>query len=112
MVGDYVKKVFSWIFFILANTIFVYDMYFGIAGAIEVNHQFAELTARGASGHEFFGVGLDFLVIGVIFISIVGGIISLISWKIAQYKFIRITSVVMYLLFLLPCIIVAVILML
>lgn len=104
------KKFFSLVFFILTLAVFALDIYFGIAGALDVNNQIAELAARGASGHEYLGVGTDILMFGVIFISIVGGAISLISWKIAQYKAIRITSAVMCPLFLLPIFISAVIL--
>jgi hypothetical protein len=46
---------------------FIFELYFSIAGAINVNKQFAELTARGASGYELLDVGLDTLVLGVTF---------------------------------------------
>ena len=104
------KKVFSWMSFILMITIFVLDMHIGILGAIDVNHQLAELAAREASGHELLGVGLDILVFAVVLVSIVGGVITLISWKISQYKTIRIISAFMFPLFLLPIFITAIIL--
>ena len=105
------KKLFSILFFILTLALFILDMYIGISGAIDVNRQLAELAARKASGHELLGVGLDILAFGVIFVSIVGGVISLISWKIAQYKAIRIASIVIYPLFLTPIFVSAIILM-
>ena len=82
--------------------IFIFDIYFGIAGAIEVHNQLAELAAREASGHELLGVGADFLVFGVLLISVVGFVISIISWKIAQNRVVKIVSGVMCPLFLLP----------
>ena len=48
--------------------VFIFELYFWIAGAIEVNNAFAELEARGAGGHEYFGVGLDLLVFGIGFL--------------------------------------------
>ena len=106
------RKIFSWIFFILSLAVFAFNMYLGISGAIVVNNQLTELAEREASGHELLGVGLDILVLGVVFVSIVGSAISLISWKIAQYKTTRIISALMCPLFLLPIFIVAIILML
>ncbi|MBR2292816.1 MAG: hypothetical protein IKA44_00715 [Clostridia bacterium] len=96
------KKFFSFVFFILMIAVFVFDLYFAIAGAIDVNKQFAELAAREAGGHELLGVGLDILVIGVGFFAVVGFVISLISWRIAQNRVIRRVSAVMCPMFLLP----------
>jgi hypothetical protein len=96
------KKVFSWMFFILTLAVFVFDTYVAISGAIDVNRQLAELAAREASGHELLGVGLDILVFGVVLVSAVGVSISLISWKIAWCKAIRVISAVMCSLFLFP----------
>ena len=53
------KKIVSWILFILIVIIVVFDIYAAIVGAIDIKNQFDELVARGASGHEFLGVGLD-----------------------------------------------------
>ncbi len=96
------KKVISYFFFVLMIAVFIFELYFSIAGAIDVNNEIAELVARGASGHEYLGVGADVLVLGVIFLSVVGFVISLISWKIAQNQVIRIVSSVLCPLFLLP----------
>ena len=104
------KKFFSLVFFLLVIATFIFELYFSIAGAIDVNKQFAELAARGASGHELLGVGLDILFFGVVFIAIVGFVISLISWKIAQYRVVKIVSGVLCPLFLLPIFISALIL--
>ena len=73
------KKMVSVLFFIVTLVIFAADMYFGIAGSIDVKLQFAELAAKGASGHELWGVGLDVLVFGVVLLSIIGGVTALIS---------------------------------
>ena len=85
-----------------ALAVFMFDLYFSIAGSIDINNQFAELAARGASGHEYLGVGSDILAMGVIFISVVGFVLSVISGVFAQYKSIRILSVTLCPLFFLP----------
>ena len=90
--------------------VFLFELYFSIAGAIDVNNKFAELAARGAGGHEILGVGLDILVFGIILFSILGFIFAIISWKIAQYRAVKIISGVMCLLFLLPIFMTALIL--
>ena len=104
------KKAFSLVVFALMITVFLFDIYICISGAVDVKNQLAELAAREAGGHELLGVGLDILVFGVAFISTGGGIISLISYKISQYKLIRISSAVMIPMFLLPIFISAIIL--
>ena len=96
------KKLFSVIIFVLAITVFVFELVSGIAGAVDVNRQFAELAERGAGGHELLGVGLDILVMGIAVLSIAGFVIALLSWKFAQYRVIRIVSGVLCPLFLLP----------
>ena len=109
-VGGIMKKIISLILFILAVAVFIFELYFSIAGAVNVNNRLAELAARGASGHEYLGVGLDILVFGVILISIVGLVLAIISWKIAQYRAVRIVSGVLCPMFLLPIFVSAVIL--
>ena len=104
------KKFFSCVFLILAIVVFIFELYFSIAGAIDVNNQFAELAARGASGHELLGVGLDILVFGIVLFSILGFVFAIISWKVAQHRVVRIISGVMCSLFLLPIFISALIL--
>ena len=104
------KKAFSLVVFALMITVFLFDIYICISGAIDVKDQLAELAAREAGGHELLGVGLDILVFGVVFVSAVGGIISFISYKIAQFKAMRIASAVIIPLFLLPIFISAIIL--
>ena len=106
------KKFFSLAFFILVIAVFLFELYFSIAGAVDVNKQFAELAAREASGHELLGVGLDILVFGIILISFVGFVLSIISWIIAQHRAVRIISGIMCPLFVLPVFMVALILML
>ena len=104
------RKLFSIVFFILVLAVFAFELYFGIVGAIEVNNQFAELAARGASGHEYLGVGLDIVVIGVLFLSVFGSVISFCSYKIAQHRMLRLASAVMCPLFFVPIFICAIIL--
>ena len=86
------KRFFSLLFFIFVIAVFLFELYFSIAGAIDVNNKFAELAARGAGGHEILGVGLDILVFGIILFSILGFIFAIISWKIAQYRAVKIIS--------------------
>ena len=96
------KKFFSLFFFVLMIATFVYELYFSIVGSIDINNQLAELAARGASGHELLGVGLDILALGIIFASIIGAIFAIISLVMAQYRAVRIISGVMCPLFLIP----------
>jgi hypothetical protein len=98
------KKIFSLILFILTLAIFALDIYVSIAGAVDVRNHYDELVASGASGHEFLGVrmGIDILAFGVGLISVIGGVISRVSRKIAQHQAVRIASAVMCPLFLLP----------
>lgn len=104
------KKVISCFFFVLMIAVFAFELYFGIAGAIDVNNRLAELVAREASGHELLGVGADILVFGVVLLSVVGLVISLASWKIAQNRIVRIVSAGACPLFFLPIFICAFIL--
>lgn len=104
------KKIISYFFLVLMIAVFIFALYLSIAGAIDVNNQFAELAARGASGHELLGVGLDILVLGVVILSVVGFVISLVSWKIAQSRVVKIVSAVTCPLFLLPVLVCAIIL--
>ncbi len=97
--GDIMKKVVSWTLFILAVLVFVLDVYGAVAGVIDVQKQYAELEARGASGHEYLGVGAEVIVIGVLLCSIVGLIISAISSKIAQNRIIKTVSLALVILF-------------
>ena len=108
--GGIMKKFFSLFFFMLVIAVFLFELYFSIAGAIDVNNRFAELAARGASGHELLGVGLDILVFGIVLFSILGFVFAIISWKVAQHRAVRIISGVMCPLFLLPIFISALIL--
>ena len=96
------KKVISVILFILMIAVFIFEIYVGISGSIAVKRQYDELEARNASGHEYLGVGLDFLVFALIFLSVVGGVVSLLSCKFAQYKVIKIVSAVTCALFWFP----------
>ena len=104
------KKVISYFFFVLMIAVFIFELYFSIAGAIDINNRFAELAAREASGHELLGVGVEILVFGVVLFSVVGLVISLVSCKIAQSRVVRIVSAVTSPLFLLPIFVSALIL--
>lgn len=86
---DAMRRIVSWILVILIVLIFAYDIYFVIAGTIEVKSQLDRLEASNASGHEYLGVPIDIVVIGTFLISVVGLIFSIISSKIAQNNVIR-----------------------
>ncbi|MBE6578393.1 MAG: hypothetical protein E7651_01135 [Ruminococcaceae bacterium] len=96
------KKGFSCFFFALMIAVFIFELYFSIAGAIDVNAQLAELEASGESGHALLGVGTDILVFGVVLLSALGLIISLVSCKMAQRRVVKIVSAGTCPLFLLP----------
>ena len=97
------KKVFSWIFFVLTIFVFTFDLYFAISGTIDVQKNLDKLAATpGASGVDYLGVGADVLVFGVIAISIIGFIFSIISCKISQNRVMSIISYIALACFSLP----------
>lgn len=96
------KKIISYFLFVLMIAVLIFELYFSIAGAIDIKRQWVELAAREASGHEYLGVPVDFLVFGVVLISVVGFAIYLASWKIAQGRVVRVVSAATCPLFLLP----------
>lgn len=98
------KKVISYFLFVLMIAAFVFELYFSITGAMDINHQMAELAAREAGGHEYLGIGMGVLVFGfgIVLTSIVGWVISIISRKNAQIRVIRILSSALGPSFLLP----------
>ena len=76
-----------------------FDIYITVAGAIDVRNQYDRLEASGASGHEYLGVGIDILIMGVALITFVGMILSFVTLTIAQSSLIRIVSGTLFLLF-------------
>ena len=97
------KKVFSWIIFVLTIFVFAFDLYFAISGTIDVQKNLDKLAATpGASGVDYLGVGADVLVFGVIAISIIGFIFSIISCKISQNRIMSIMSYIALACFSLP----------
>ncbi|MDD6200237.1 MAG: hypothetical protein PUB93_03095 [Firmicutes bacterium] len=95
------KKVLSWILFIVTVIIFVFDIYATVCGTIDVKNQFDRIDSMGGSGVDYFGVGADILIIGVILITFIGLISCAVSWKCAQNRAIRITSIALFILFIL-----------
>ncbi len=95
------KKVISWILFILAVITFVFDIFSAVYGTIDVKNEFDRLAAAGASGVDYFGVGLDILVMGIVFISLLGAVLAFISSKLAESVAVKNISFVLFLLFLL-----------
>ena len=93
------KKVLSWILFILTVIIFIFDIYFTVEGTIEVRDQFDRLEARGEGGIEYLGVGVDVLVMWVILITAVGLAFAFASSKLAQKRAVEIVSIALFLLF-------------
>ncbi len=100
--GDIMKKLISITLFILIIGVFIFDLYFSITCAADVNKQFADLASGGAGGHELLGTGLDVLVFGVGFLSVAGLILSWVSWSVAQYRAIRIASGILCPIFFIP----------
>lgn len=94
------KKVISWVLFILAIAIFVFDIYFAVAGTIEVHLQFDKIKEMDGSGVDFFGVGVEILAMGIALLTFVGLIFSVLSAILAQKRVIKIISFVLILLFL------------
>ena len=104
------KKTFSIFFFLLVAALFIFELYFSIAGAIDIDDQLDELASRGAGGHELLGVGLDVFVFAVALTSVVGFVFAIISYKIAQFPAVRTASGIICPLFLTPALISALIL--
>ncbi len=97
------KKVFSWIFFVLTIFVFAFDLYFAISGVIDVHRSLDKLAATpSASGVDYLGVGADILVLGVIVISIFGFVFSIISCKISRNRVMSIISYIALACFSLP----------
>ena len=96
------KKLFSIACFVLTVAIFVFNTYFGIVGATKVKDQIAELEARGASGHEYLGVGEDALVLFLGLFSIIGGAFALLSALIARHRLVKAASWILCPSFMLP----------
>ena len=93
------KKVISWVLFILAIAIFVFDIYFAVAGTLEVHLHFDKIKETGGSGVDFLGVGVGILAMGIALLTFVGLIFAVFSVKFAQNHVIKIISFVLILLF-------------
>ena len=89
------KKIVSWILFVLTVLTFAFDICFAVDGMIEVKNQLDLLAKRGASGHEYLGVPIDIVMIGVFVISLFGWILSLVSSKMAQCRVMKVMSSVL-----------------
>ncbi len=87
------KKILSWVFFVLMIFVFVFDIYFAISRAIDVQRNLDKLAATpGASGVDYLGVGVFNLVLGVIAISIIGLVFAIVSCKISRNRAMSIIS--------------------
>jgi hypothetical protein len=93
------KKIFSWILFILTVIVFIFDIYVTVTGTIDVKNQMDRLAATGASGVDYWGVGADILIMFIILITVVGLILAIVSSKFAQSRVIEILSIIIFLLF-------------
>jgi hypothetical protein len=100
--GTSMKKAISCFLFVLTIAILVFHTYFGIVGATKVKARLVELEARGASGHEYLGVGADVVVLSLGLFSIIGVAFSLLSALIARCRAIRIASWILCPSFILP----------
>jgi hypothetical protein len=93
------KKLFSWMLFILTVIVFIFDIYVTVTGTIDVKNQMDRLAATGASGVDYWGVGADILIMFIILITVVGLILAIVSSKFAQSRVIEILSIIIFLLF-------------
>ncbi len=94
------KKVLSWTFFVLTVLTFIADICFAVFGGIDVQRELDRLASTpGVSGVDYLGVGIDILILGVIAISAVGLLLAIVSYKLAQHRAIRMTSLVALVLF-------------
>ena len=93
------KKVISWVLFILTVAIFLFDIYFAITGTIEVDLQLDRIKEMGGSGVDFLGGGVEILAMGIALLTFVGLIFSALSVKFAQNRVMKIISLVLVLLF-------------
>ena len=93
------KKVISWVLFILTVAIFLFDIYFAITGTIEVDLQLDRIKEMGGSGVDFLGVGVEILALGIALLTFVGLIFSILSAMLAQKRVIKIISFVLIFLF-------------
>ena len=89
------KKVISWVLFILTVAIFLFDIYFAITGTIEVDLQLDRIKEMGGSGVDFLGVGVEILAMGIALLTFVGLIFSILSAMLAQKRVIKIISFVL-----------------
>lgn len=95
------KKVISWVLFILTVAIFLLDIYFAVMGTIEVKNQYERLEETGDGGMAYMATGAGILVVGVVLVSVIGAILSTISARIAQNRAMRMISFALILLFIL-----------
>ena len=93
------KKVISWVLFVLAIVFFLFDVYFAVAGMIEVDLQFDKIKEMGGSGVDLLGVGIEILAIGIVLLTFLGLVFSAFSVKFAQNRVMKIISLVLVLLF-------------
>ncbi len=101
--GVGMKKVLSWIFFVLMVAVFLFDIVFAVDGVIDVQKELDRLAATpGVSGVDYLGVGMDILLLGIAMISVIGLILAIVSYKLAQNRVMRIASGITAFLFLLP----------
>lgn len=80
-----IKKVLSWILFLLAIGVFAFDVYTTVLGTLEVKAQLETVS----SGMEYLGVGDDILVLAVGLITLVGWVLSILSIRCAQNRIVR-----------------------
>lgn len=93
------KKVVSWLLFILTILIFSYDIYGTVSGAIDIKNQFAVIEASGGSGVDYWGVGADIFIFLIAFITIIGMGFAVASWLLAENRVVRKISLAILILF-------------
>lgn len=86
------RKVISWILFIVTLVVFAFGIYFTVFGSIDVKNTLDSIAARGGSGVDYLGSGADIFVMLVILIFAVLFIFSIVSSIVAKSFAIRIIS--------------------
>jgi len=96
------KEIISWICFVLTVLVFILDIYFMVAGIIDIQREKAALAnTPGVSGSDYLGVivGQGFVLVVVVLTSVVGAIFALIAGLCTPHGAIVLISYILLFLF-------------
>ena len=85
------KKAISNTLFILTLALALFVPAFGIFSMISVHQTITEMQSQGASGVDLYGVGMGHLFL-CIALSFIGGVLALVSAKLASRESVRYIS--------------------